>query len=638
MIFWEELVHSIGMYPLLYLALLAALGIAAAALTRAAIWWARGRPAGRRGQVGRRLARVVTIALAHQRALRRPLGGVMHLLIMGGALLWGAATLLTHYVYVNGDLFEAAGPAHLASDLGLLALLVGLILAVARRLARQVPHRAEDGAVLGLGLGLALAAWFAEGLFIRLADPPWAESAFLSGLVAKALKDGSPDLARSLYAWSWQLLHAGFIALLAWLPLTKLRHLAAAPAAVYAGNLEPPARWEALDLEDEAAPLGIGEAADLTWKSRLDADACTRCGRCTAACPAQRAGQGLDPYTVLMAAAPDASGQSLAERAGGEAIWACTACLACETVCPVSAEPLRIIAGLRRQQVLATGQFPPHLQEVCRGLERQGNPWALAADLRLPLDAPTLAPGDQTDVLLWVGCAGAYDPEAHAATEALVRILRAAGVDFATLGEDERCCGDAARRIGSEDLWQSLARENIAALQARRFRRIVTLCPHGYNTLAHEYPQLGGEFAVRHATSFVAELLAQGRLRLRPASGEPVAVAYQDPCTLGRGPDAAAPARALLAALPGVRLAELSPAGREALCCGGGGGQAWMERPAGQRVNALRAQDVAESGAALCATACPYCQQMLRESLADLPQPIPARDVIALVAEALDAE
>jgi Fe-S oxidoreductase len=305
---------------------------------------------------------------------------------------------------------------------------------------------------------------------------------------------------------------------------------------------------------------------------------------------------------------------------------------------------MRHLIDLRRERVLDEAEFPHELISLYRGLELRGNPWRLHEQNRIAwasdLDVPVLAEGNETDALLWIGCLTAYDDNQQRDARALVRVLRAAGVEFATLGAAERCCGDPGRRTGNEHLWAVLARQNIEVLQSRRFRCMVTLCPHCMNTLKNEYPVLDGRFEVAHAAKLVAKLIQEGRLPLngRKPGLESASrlVTYHDPCYLARGNGSVGKAdsvRSVLHALPGIELVEMAAHGRNAVCCGGGGGQMWLERPANQRVEDARADQILSTPASACLTACPYCTQMLNDGLNATDANIRARSWIELVSE-----
>jgi Fe-S oxidoreductase len=298
-----------------------------------------------------------------------------------------------------------------------------------------------------------------------------------------------------------------------------------------------------------------------------------------------------------------------------------------------------MVVDLRRERILDAADVPATLSRLLRGLEQQGNPWGLARAERArwvaSLGLPTLAEGESCEVLLWLGCMGSYDERARQTVLALVRLLRSAGVSVATLGAEEGCCGDPARRSGNEYLWHKLAEQNVATLGTRRFTRLVSLCPHCVNTLRNEYVELGLALPAVHATVYLDELLVAGRLRLEAPPQEPLRLTYHDPCYLGRGNGFYAAPRRLLAALPHAQLVELRQHGRAALCCGGGGGQMWLGDEGLAHLEIPRAQEVLRSGSAVCATACPYCTAMLTNGLAEAQPPVAVRDVVELLADCL---
>jgi Fe-S oxidoreductase len=433
------------------------------------------------------------------------------------------------------------------------------------------------------------------------------------------------------------MLHVWLIGVVAVLPFCKLRHLITSPLSVLFRDLEPKGSLPPVD-PDAVESVGAARASDLTWPLLLGLDACTECGRCHDVCPATRSGKSLDPQRVVFDLRTRAMAGALVEIVTAEALWACTACLACEDACPVFVQPWHTLAEVRRER-MAQGQFPAELRSVFRGLDVHSNPWGLDGTRRMDwtsgLDVPALDKGEQTDVLLWIGCAAAYDARNQRAARALVKTLRAAGIEFATLGSAERCCGDPARRLGHEYLWQKLAVANVAALQARRFSRIVTLCPHCFNTMRHEYSALGAHFEVLHATQFVAGLLENGRLSLAESKFSGRKVVYHDPCYLGRANgEYAAPCR-LLRAIPGLAIVELKENRRQSLCCGGGGGRMWLEESPAQQISARRTAQIVASGADVLTTACPYCQTMLDDGIQDTGSDIAVWDLLELVASAL---
>ncbi|MCD1586100.1 (Fe-S)-binding protein [Halomonas sp. IOP_14] len=418
---------------------------------------------------------------------------------------------------------------------------------------------------------------------------------------------------------------------------------------------------KALNLEDEAAPLGVEKPADFAWNQLLGFDACVQCGRCEAVCPAFAAGQPLNPKKLIqdmvvgMAGGSDAAyagspypGKPVGEHAGSphgpivalqgkalvdaDTLWSCTTCRACVEECPMMIEHVDAIVDMRRHLTLERGKTPNKGAEVLDNLIATDNPGGFdpgsrlnwAADLNLPL----MADIKQVDVLLWLGD-GAFDMRNQRTLRALVKVLRAAEVDFAVLGTEERDSGDVARRLGDEATFQSLAKRNIATLSQYRFLQIVTCDPHSFHVLGNEYGELGGHYEVRHHSTFIAELYDAGRLTFAPWKGG--SVTYHDPCYLGRYNGEYEAPRNVLKAL-GIEVKEMERSGYRSRCCGGGGGAPITDIPGKQRIPDMRMNDVKESGAELVAVGCPQCTAML-EGVVDASAEV--RDIAELVADAL---
>ena len=413
-----------------------------------------------------------------------------------------------------------------------------------------------------------------------------------------------------------------------------------------------------VDFEDpgEDDLMGRGAIEDFTWKGMLDFATCTECGRCQSQCPAWNTGKPLSPKLLVMslrdhalakapylladgdearAALPDAV-RAEAERplvgdaeAGGvidpDVLWSCTTCGACVEQCPVDIEHVDHVVDMRRYQVLVEGAFPESANPMLRNLEHAGDPWgrgsgdrmAWAADLAfevrvLGADGQDTLP-DDAEYLFWVGCAGALDDKAQRTTRAVAELLDAAGVSFMVLGEAETCTGDPARRMGHEFLFQMLAQQNVETLNAVGARTIVATCAHCFNTLANEYPQLGGHYEVVHHTQLLARLVAEGRLR--PVTPVDATVTYHDACYLGRHNRVFAPPRELLGSVPGARVAEMPRNSERSFCCGAGGARMWMDETIGQRVNENRTDEALALRPDLVTAACPFCIVMLTDGV-----------------------
>ncbi|PRY73145.1 (Fe-S)-binding protein [Halomonas ventosae] len=425
---------------------------------------------------------------------------------------------------------------------------------------------------------------------------------------------------------------------------------------------------KALDLEDHDARLGVETPADFTWNQLLGFDACVQCGRCEAVCPAFAAGQPLNPKKLIqdmvvgMAGGSDANyagspypGKPVGEHQGSphgpivaqkgqalvdaETLWSCTTCRACVEECPMMIEHVDAIVDMRRFLTLERGATPNKAPEVLDNLIATDNPGGFDPGARMhwaaDLDLPLMADLQQVDVLLWLGD-GAYDMRNQRTLRALVKVLRAAEVDFAVLGNEERDSGDVARRLGDEATFQSLARRNIATLAKYRFQQIVTCDPHSFHVLGNEYgdfyPQgQGGHYRVYHHSTFIAELYESGRLAFRPWKGG--SVTYHDPCYLGRYNGEFEAPRKVLRAL-GIQVAEMERSGFRSRCCGGGGGAPITDIPGERRIPDMRMNDVEATGASLVAVGCPQCTAML-EGVVDAGAEV--RDIAELVADALVA-
>ena len=421
------------------------------------------------------------------------------------------------------------------------------------------------------------------------------------------------------------------------------------------GPLEPMrSGGKVLDFE-EADPdvdvFGIGKVEDLTWKGMLDLGTCTECGRCQSQCPAWATGKPLSPKQVILdlrdhafAKAPwlladKAERENLPEAVKAEAerplvgtkeqggvidpdvIWSCTNCGACVEECPVDIEHIDHIDGMRRHQVLIESAFPQEASTMLNNLERRANPWGMAEDRRadwiteLDFEVPVVDGkiGADVEYLFWVGCAGALDDRAKKTTKAIAELLHTAGVTFAVLGPMEACTGDPARRLGNEFVFAGLAQQNIETLNDAGVKKIVASCPHCFNTIAREYPQLGGNYEVIHHTQLLARLVAEGRLK--PVTAVDEKITYHDPCFLGRHNKVFTPPREIIDAVPGTSAQEMHRCKNRGFCCGAGGARMWLEERIGKRINTERVDEALALDPDTVSTACPYCMVMLGDAV-----------------------
>jgi Fe-S oxidoreductase len=462
--------------------------------------------------------------------------------------------------------------------------------------------------------------------------------------------------------------------------------------------------FEAVEELDEDAALGVGKVEDFTWKGLLDFSTCTECGRCQSQCPAWNTDKPLSPKLVvlnlrdhahgkapwLMAHEMDRTGlpNDVLEQSqrtlvapvdpdspltGGvidpDVLWSCTSCGACVEQCPVDIEHVDHIMDMRRYQVLIESAFPTELGGLFKNLEKNANPWGMSPrtrmdwakglDFEIPLVGADVEDLAEVEYLFWVGCAGALEDRAKKTTRAVAELLHMAGVTFAVLGEGESCTGDPARRAGNEFLFQMLAQANVEMLNEVKATKIVVTCVHCFNTLANEYPQLGGTYEVVHHTQLLNRLVRDKKLTpVAPPSGArtgagtgtgaaevagngPTEVTYHDPCYLGRHNGVYAPPRELIGSLPGVKLAEMPRHGNTSFCCGAGGARMWMEEKIGTRININRTTEAVATGADTIAVACPFCRVMLTDGLTTLqaggeaPENVQVADVAQLLLAAV---
>jgi Fe-S oxidoreductase len=450
------------------------------------------------------------------------------------------------------------------------------------------------------------------------------------------------------------LLHSKHMHVIVGVPNVMLRDLTAR------GRLEP------LDLSDETREVfGTGEVDGFTWKHMLDFYACTECGRCQSVCPAYAAGKPLNPKLLIMDLREylDEVGPSLislAQKSNGDygekgtpksgrqmvgdailddTLWACTTCFACVYECPLYIEHVDDIIDMRRYLTLTEGRMPDSLGATINQVNRTGNPWGQPAADRMKwadgLNVPLMADKKEVEVLYWIGCAGAYDPNGQKTSQAMVKILRQAGINFAVLGQEEFCNCEWARRGGDEYTYQEATRRIMDTFGQYKFKTILTHCPHCFNTMANEYPDFGGHYEVVHHSQFISRLVADGRISPKQARNE--TITFHDACYLGRYNQIYDDPRQAIAAIPGVNLVEMERSRDKGMCCGGGGANVWYEIHGEREINELRLEQAMEVNPRTVGAACPYCKLMLNSAVESkgVSQTVAIKDIAELVAESL---
>lgn len=493
-----------------------------------------------------------------------------------------------------------------------------------------------------------------------------APSPLLGGVLASFLTSNGISSATLLatYTAIWWLNYVILLGALVYTPHSEHLHPLFSPANIFFKSLGPKIAIEPIPPEEqEQESFGVSKIQEFTWKQLNDLLACTWCGRCHVNCPAQLSGKSLSPRELilnlkehlveegpgLLAGKADDSSM-IGDVVTEEEIWACTTCGACQEVCPVNIEHIHKIIDLRRNLVLTRNKMPETAQVMLRNVQSRGHPWSGIQSLRLRGDWTSdqelkiLAGADTADTLFWVGCTGALVERNVKATLSMTRVLKAAGVDFAVLGEAETCCGDPARRAGYEFQFQMMAEQNIEVFKSYGIKEIITSCPHCFNTIKNEYPRFGGDFKVVHYTQFIADLVSQGKLKLANGlnsnawAGLGTRLTYHDPCYLGRYNNVYQEPRQVLQGIPNINLVEMVRSRNMALCCGGGGGHMWIEeQPGTTKINQLRLDDALKTGAETVVTACPYCLQMFEESIEhkNIKDSLKAQDFVEIVEAAM---
>ena len=636
----------------------------------------RGKPEFRAGDLWRRLVDTLAKVFLQKCTLKneRVFTGLMHVLIFYGALTFDTMTI-NHTLEGFFDKFYLFGNAGFGLFFSLLVdtfavlVLVGVAFFIVRRfLLRPKAYRTtlfDSGVIYALLITVTLSYLYFEA-FAIVSHPESARLSFLGKILAEGLT-GLPagTLAAHLKIswWLHILIVFGFIA---YVPHSKYFHMITGPINVFLRSPGSSREIRPLDIE-KAEVFGTEKAADLSWKDYLDAFACMECGRCQDACPAFASGKPLSPKMIIFNLEKHLLEyrQRLVENKRDELpplfpdvhtegeIWTCTTCGACQHVCPVEIEHIRKIIGVRQSEVLMQSRFPQELNSFFRNMETNSNPWGIGfakrAEWAAGLDVPVLAERGSAEYLLWVGCAGSFDEEGIQIARAMVTILKKAGVDFAILGTEEKCCGDSARRLGQEYLFQTLAAENAGLFVQYQVKKILTFCPHGYNTFKNEYPKLRGllpgipekdqarlaEIEIIPHIVFLEGLIKSGRLPLRTNGIS--RLTYHDSCYFGRHNGLVAEPRGVIASLSPKAFAELKNNRQHSFCCGAGGGLMWTEEKLGQRINHLRTEEVIASGAEVAATSCPFCLNMLKDGLKDKERPdIRVKDLAQLVAASLE--
>ena len=647
------------------------------------LWKAMGKAEVRDDNRGERIKNLFRNGILQLSVWRDFYPGLIHGLIFFAffVLIWGAAIDATSF-YTGMHL---PGKGYLAfsfiMDLFGLFAIVGCILAIDRRYIKKpdrlgykgVPdNRPDDAIVLVLILAIMVTGYIIEGLrIVATGNSDFEKWSFIGYMVGQFFVGMSMDTLKTshkLMWWGHAFLAFGFIA---YIPFSRLLHIVTSPANQFMATLKPVGQLEPIRDFENAESFGVGKLEEFTWKQIFDSDACTRCGRCQNGCPAYLTGKELSPKKVIqdikdhwLTRAPlYAAAAKVAKTAGADApapeipeseknlindavgvnpVWDCTNCMHCMEHCPVLIEHVPKIVDMRRYKVLTEADFAPELQLTYRNMENNSNPWGIGAHMRgdwaKELGVKTMAEDPTAEYLWYVGCAGSLEDRGKKVSTAFAKIMQAAGVSFAILGTEESCCGDSAMRGGNEYLYQALAQANIEVMNGYGVKKIITTCPHGYNLIKKDYPQLGGTYEVYHHTEIIADLIAKGKIK--PTKATEGLFTYHDSCFLGRYNKVYDQPRKILSSVPGLKLVEMEKHHDHGFCCGAGGGRMWMEEHLGERINNTRTDMALKVNATAIATACPFCNTMIMDGLKarNAEDKVVAKDIAEIVWEAMETQ
>ena len=649
---------------------LASIGFFAFSTKRLISYLKLGQKENRFDRIGERLKKVFTIAILQTKIMREP-AGFFHVAVFWGFLLFIFAVLESILQgFYTPITFAGLGFVYsimtFTQDVFGVLVIWALLFLVYRRFILRVPrlmvdeHGMRDAALILMLILFVVLSMFGQNI------AHIAKNNFLLGSnefrpfsfpLAKMFYSFDPTSAAFYYEIFWWM-HIVFVfVFLNYLPYSKHLHVLTSLPNVFFSKLDDQKGLKKIDLEDETLEYyGADDFQKLSWKQILDGYTCTECGRCTSVCPAANSGKSLSPRKIITDIRKrtfDKAPLMVTGKTEGEIfdktlvhhyisdkeLWQCTTCGACVQECPVMIEHVDSIVDMRRHLVLTESEFPAELNNVFKSLETNGTPWVFnQADRAMwadGLNIKSMAEDANGEILFWVGCAGSYDARYKKVSVAFAQLMQKAGVDFRILGTEEKCNGDTARRLGNEYLAQQLVQENVETLNGYGVKKIVTACPHCFNSLKNEFKQFGGDYEVVHHTEMISEFISSGRIQLKDEQTKTRKVTYHDSCYLGRYNDIYEEPRISLKKIDGLELVEMKRNKSRGFCCGAGGGRMFLEELEGERINEERTREAIETEADTIAAACPFCLTMLTDGVKahDKTEEVQVKDIAEIILE-----
>jgi Fe-S oxidoreductase len=651
-------------------------------VSRLISWLKLGKEDNRFDNIGARIKQTLIVAIAQKKILRDKKAGPIHAGIFWGflILLFSAAnSVLTGFGIIN--IFNYLGPIYsiitILTDVFIALIILAVSGAIYRRyvlkierLPKDKDEKIEAFAILLTIFFIVTSLLFENAAMIAMGThPSWAVNPLASVLSTII----SLSIAPIIYNVGWWLHIILILAFMNFLPYSKHLHVLTSVLNVFFSNLGPTNKLEDIDFGDETAEkFGVVDIDDLSWKTIMDGYTCTHCGRCTSVCPANQTGKLLDPREIIVQirnrtedVAPIMIKQKEATSAGTEyqpteeeqaildkklvgdyvkpeALWQCTTCSACMEECPVNIEHVPAIVGMRRSLVMMEADFPQELGGAFNNIENNAAPWAFPQEERADwadgMDVQEAANKPEFDILFWVGCSGSFDDRSKKITQSFATLMNTAGINFAILGKEESCTGDPARRGGNEYLADSFVKMNIETMGAYNVKKIVTTCPHCFNTLKNEYPEQGGNYEVIHHSEYLEKLIEDGKLPFNHDIKKELSVVMHDSCYLGRLNSNYDSPRNTIKSIPGLTVLEPERNKDKGFCCGAGGARMFMEETEGKHINIERTEELLSTGAKTIALNCPFCMTMINDGVGSTgAENIQVKDISEILLEHIEA-